>query len=203
MVVGIFNTARRWIRGLYDWTLHWAETPQSLAALFSIAVIESSVFPVPPDVLLIAIVAARPLAWLRVATICAAGSLIGAIIGYLIGLSFMATLGSPIIAFYGVENDWERFLTLVDNLGIWFLAAAAFTPIPFKVATIASGAAGLPFVPFLLVSAAGRSARFFLVAGILRIYGLAARKFLERHFEVATLVFFVLLVSGFAVISLF
>ena len=194
---------RRWARGLYDWTLHWAQTPQSLTALFCIAVIESSVFPIPSDLLLIAIVAARPGVWLRAAGICATGSFVGAAIGYAIGAAFMTTVGDPIIAFYQAEGAWDRFVELANVWGIWFLAAAAFTPIPFKVATIASGATGLAFVPFLVVSLVGRAARFFLVAVLLWLFGPTIRRTIEQHFDLAALLFFVLLVGGFVVLRLF
>ena len=203
MLQHVIETPRRWTRGLYDWTLHWAETPQSLAALFAIALAESSIFPIPPDVLLIAIVAARPLVWLRATSLCAGGSLIGAMVGYAIGAGFMATVGDPIITFYGAGDDWDRFLLLADRWGLWFLAVAAFTPIPFKVATIASGATGLGFIPFVAISAVGRSARFLLVAGILRVFGATIRRFLEDHFDLALLAFVILLVAGFAVLRLF
>ena len=193
---------RRWVRGLYDWTLHWAETPQSLTTLFFIALIESSVFPIPSDLLLIAIVAARPGVWARAAGICAFGSFIGAAVGYAIGAAFMTTVGEPIIAFYQAQEAWDRFVELASVWGVWILAAAAFTPIPFKVATIASGATGLAFVPFLAVSLVGRATRFFLVAILLWLFGPAIRRTIEQHFDLATLLFLVLLVGGFAVLRL-
>ena len=203
MAPRLFNFTRQRIRQLYDWTLHWAKTPQSTLALFLIALIESSIFPIPPDVLLIAIVAARPSAWLLAASICSIGSLLGAIVGYGIGFAFMSSLGDPIIAFYGASDDWNEFLLLADRWGMWFLAAAAFTPIPFKVATIASGAAGLPFIPFVLISAVGRSSRFLAVSTVLRIFGPKVRAVLERHFDLATVLFVSLLIGGFAVLRLF
>jgi membrane protein YqaA with SNARE-associated domain len=194
-------TPRRWLRSAYDWTLHWAETPQALSALFGIALAESSVFPIPPDVLLIAIVAARPDRWLAAAALCSAGSVIGAVMGYGIGAAFMATLGQPIVDFYGAQGHWDRVVALYNGeWGLWFLAGAAFTPIPFKVATIAAGATGLAFVPFVLVSAIGRAARFFLVSAILYLFGAPVRRTLERHFDLAALVFLLLLVGGFAVL---
>lgn len=191
---------RRWTRRAYDWTLHWADTPQSLAALFGLALAESSVFPIPPDVLLIAIVAARPSVWLSAAGLCTAGSLVGAAIGYGIGAWFITTIGDPIIAFYGAQDDWGRFVSLVNTWGVWFVAAAAFTPIPFKVATIASGATGISFITFATVSMIGRAARFFLVALSLRIYGARLRRVLEDNFDLASFLFFILVVMGFLVL---
>ncbi|MBP7675421.1 MAG: DedA family protein [Thermoanaerobaculia bacterium] len=195
---------RRWIRGLYDWTMRWADKPHALAALFLIAVVESSVFPIPPDVLLIAIVASSPRLWLRSAALCTAGSVIGAAGGYLIGAAFMATLGQSIVEFYNAQHHWAKVVELYNGeWGIWFLAAAAFTPIPYKVATIAAGATGMAFVPFLLVSLVGRAARFFLVAALLRVFGLAIRRTLEKNFDLAALAFLVLLVGGFLVLKYF
>ena len=201
-IVTLTTPPRRWSRNLYDWTLHWAETPQSLIALFCIALVESSFFPIPPDLLLIAIVVANPNMWLRAAGICAVGSLIGAAIGYAIGAAFMTTVGDLIIDFYQASEAWDRFVELANVWGTWFLAAAAFTPIPFKVATIASGATGLAFVPFLVVSLIGRTTRFILVAVLLWLFGPSIRRLIERHFDLAALIFLILLVGGFAVLRL-
>ena len=197
----MLEAPRRWLRALYDWTLHWADTPSALTAVFLIALVESSIFPIPPDVLLIAIVAARPAAWLRAALLCTAGSVVGAAIGYAIGAAFMATLGQPIVDFYGAQEAWDTVVALYQGTwGIWFLAAAAFSPLPFKVATIAAGATGMPFVPFLVVSTIGRAGRFFLVAAILRVFGAPIRRTLETHFDLAALLFVVLLIGGFLVL---
>ena len=200
----MLNRPRRWLRAAYDWTLHWAETPQSLAALFLIAFAESSVFPIPPDVLLIAIVAARPDWWIRAAALCTIGSAAGAVLGYAIGAAFMASLGQSIVEFYGAQHHWDRVVALyTGEWGIWFLAGAAFTPIPYKVATIAAGATGMALVPFMLVSIVGRAARFVLVSAILRVFGAPVRRTLEKHFDLAALIFMVLLIGGFAVLRAF
>lgn len=200
----IAATPRRWARGLYDWTMHWADTPQSMTALFAIALIESSIFPIPPDVLLIAIVASNPARWLSAAGTCSVGSVVGAGIGYLIGSGFMLTLGQSIINFYAAQTHWDRVVEIYTGpWGVWFLAGAAFTPIPFKVATIAAGATGMAFWPFMIVSSIGRAGRFFLVAGVLRVFGASVRRTLERNFDLAALLFFLLLVGGFAAISFF
>jgi len=194
---------RSWIRGLYDWTMKWADSPQSLLALFLIAIAESSVFPIPPDVLLIAIVAANTHRWLSAALLCSAGSVIGAAIGYLIGAVAFDALGQPIIDFYQAQDAWNTVVaTYNSDVGIWFLLAAAFTPIPFKVATIAAGATGMAFWPFLVVSLFGRSARFFLVAAMLRIFGAPVRALIEKHFDAFALAFLVLLIAGFMAIRL-
>lgn len=199
----MLDAPRRWIRRLYDWTLHWAETPHAITALALIALLESSIFPIPPDVLLIAIVAATPDRWFRAAALCSLGSVIGAMGGYAIGSAFMATVGQAIVTFYGAQAHWDRVVELYTGTwGVWFLAGAAFTPIPYKVATIAAGATAMPFLPFVLVSIVGRAARFFLVAIILRIFGAPVRRTLEANFDAATLLFLALFVGGFLVIRL-
>ena len=196
------NAPRRLLRRLYDWTMHWADTPHALAALFVIAFAESSFFPVPPDVLLIAIVAAAPERWLRAAALCTLGSVGGALIGYAIGYGFMATAGRAIVEFYHAERHWDRVVELYNGpWGVWFLAGAAFSPIPYKVATIAAGATHMAFAPFVLVSMVGRGARFFVVATILRLFGAPVRRTLERNFDLAALLFLVLLVGGFVAIK--
>ena len=201
-LLALTSAPRRWARNIYEWTLHWADTPQGLTALFLIALAESSFFPIPPDVLLIAVVAAQPSAWIRAASLCSLGSLLGAAIGYAIGATLMSTVGAPIIAFYQAAGAWDRFVDLANLWGVWFLAAAAFTPIPFKVATIASGAIEMAFVPFLVVSLMGRAARFFLVAMLLRWFGPPVRRTLEQHFDLVTLIFLFLLIGGFAILRL-
>lgn len=204
MLNPLIEAPRRWLRGMYDWTLHWAETGQSLVALFLIAVVESSVFPIPPDVLLIAVVAARPPWWWRAAAVCSMGSALGGVVGYGIGAAFMAAVGQRIIDFYQVQAHWDRVVSLYQGeWGVWFLAAAAFTPIPYKVATIAAGATSMPFVSFVVVSLLGRSARFFLVAALLKVFGPPVRRVIERNFDAAALIFFVLLLGGFIVLRYF
>jgi membrane protein YqaA with SNARE-associated domain len=202
--MGLFDAPRRWVRGLYDWTMRWADSPQSMLALFLIAVAESSVFPIPPDVLMIAMVAANPHHWLRAATLCTAGSVIGAVIGYYIGSAFMITIGQPIVDFYQAQEAWDSVVELYRGpWGIWFLAAAAFTPIPYKVATIAAGATGMPFWPFVFVSILGRGGRFFIVSAILRIFGPTVRALIEKHFDLAAFLFLVLLLGGFLILRYF
>jgi len=202
--LAVINAPRRWLRQLYDWTMHWAETPHALIALFAIAFAESSFFPVPPDVLLIAVVAAAPRRWLRAAGLCTLGSVTGALLGYAIGYAFMATAGQSIVNFYHAQRHWDRVVELYNGpWGVWFLAGAAFTPIPYKVATIAAGATHMPLVPFALVSVIGRGARFFLVAAILRIFGAPVSRTLEKNFDLAAVVFLALLIGGFLGIKAF
>jgi membrane protein YqaA with SNARE-associated domain len=124
-------------------------------------------------------------------------------VGYWIGMVAMPTIGQPIIDFYHAQTAWGRVEAFYDDYGIWFLLVAAFTPVPFKVATIAAGATGMAFWPFVIVSLIGRSARFFIVAIVLRIYGAPVRAMIEKHFDVLSVAFVALLIAGFLVIRLF
>jgi len=205
LVRGIRSTRARFragLRRLYEWTLHWAETPQAVLALFLIAFAESSFFPIPPDALLIAMVVATPRRFLRYAAVCTTGSTLGGMFGYLIGYAFMETLGWRIVDFYHARELWSAFQAKYQDYGLLFLAIAAFTPIPYKVATIASGAMQLGFPAFVLISAIGRGARFFLVASLLRVLGEPIRAFIERYFDALSLVFMLLLIGGFLVLGL-
>lgn len=201
-MIATLAAPRRWIRGLYDWTMRWADTPQSMLALFLIAFAESCVFPIPPDVLLIAVVASAQRRWFGAAALCTVGSVLGAVLGYYIGDALMLTVGQRIVDFYQAQRHWDRVVELYHGeWGVWVLAAAAFTPIPYKVATIAAGATGMSIPPFVIVSLVGRGARFFLVAGILRVFGPAVRTLIEKHFDAAALLFTMLLLGGFLVLK--
>ncbi len=169
--------------------------------LFFLALAESSVFPIPPDVLLIAIAVSRPDKALQAALWCTLGSLVGGVIGYLIGFGLMDVVGNPVIAMYGLESKWEEFQAMYDEYGNLLLLGAAFTPIPYKVATIASGAFEMPILPFILISTIGRAGRFFLVGGLIRIFGAQIKVFIDKYFDILSIVFIVLLVLGFYVVK--
>lgn len=192
---------RRPHRRLYDWVLSWADTPHGAIALFVLAFAESSFFPIPPDVLLIALVLGARRRWWRFALICMVGSVLGGILGYYIGYGLMESVGQRIIHFYHAESQYERLKGWYQDYDYWIVLAAAFTPIPYKVFTIASGAFEMSLVPFTLVSCLGRGARFFLVAGLLWLFGRPLREFIEKYFDVLSIVFVVLLVGGFALVK--
>lgn len=185
------------VRRLYDWVVSWADRPSGPAALFGIAAAESVVFPIPPDVLLVPLCLGRPRKAFRLALLCTAGSVVGALAGYWVGSSLYDTVGRPIIEMYGYASEYEAVGRMYrDNL-VLSLGAAGFTPIPYKVFTIAAGGFRVPVGAFLVVSAVSRAARFFLVAGLLRVFGEPIRGFVDRWFNLLTLVFAVLLVGGF------
>jgi len=188
-------------RRLYDWVLSWADTPHGAVALFLLAFAESSFFPIPPDVLLVALVVGAPHRWLRLALICTAGSVLGGIAGYWIGATLMDSIGWRIIDFYHARPYYERVKGLYEKYDYWIVFSAAFTPIPYKVFTIASGTFDMNLLGFCLVSFVGRGARFYLVAGLLRLFGRPLRAFMEKYFDLLSIAFVVLLVGGFVLVK--
>jgi membrane protein YqaA with SNARE-associated domain len=191
------------LRRLYDWVLHWAATPYGTWALFLLALSESSFFPLPPDVLLIALAVAIPEKSFKYALICSVGSVLGGCLGYLIGWQFMTSIGERIISFYGLNQKVAYIAELYSAYDAWAIGIAGFTPIPYKVFTISAGAFKINFWVFLLASIVSRSARFFLVGGLIYIFGSQIKSFIDRYFDLLAIAFTVLLVAGFVIIKLF
>ena len=189
------------LRRLYDWVLYWAETPYGTWALFFLAFCESSFFPIPPDILLIALAVAVPKKSLKYALICSAGSVLGGCFGYLIGWQFMASIGSPIVDFYGLGAKVEYIGALYNKYDAWAVGIAGFTPIPYKVFTIAAGVFKINFSVFVLTSLVSRSARFFIVGGLIYLFGPKIQGFIEKYFNILAVAFTVLLVLGFVIIK--
>jgi membrane protein YqaA with SNARE-associated domain len=182
--------SRNPLRRLYAWTVGWAARPGGTWALFFISFAESSFFPVPPDVLLIALGMGAPRRSLRFALVCSAGSILGGVAGYLLGLGFgeLVSISPEVKA--SIETD-----------AFWFILTAAFTPIPYKVCTIGAGWLGVNFFVFLAASAIGRPARFFLVGGAIFLFGPSIKPWLERYLEIATIVLLLLLVGGYLLLT--
>lgn len=191
------------LRRLYDWVLSWAETPYAVPALFILAIAESSFFPVPPDVLLIALAMSIPQRSYRYAIVCSIGSVLGGMVGYIIGIFGYEAVGKPIIELYQGQAIMDKIKILYDTYGFWGVLTAAITPIPYKVFTISSGFFGFDFLLFMIASVIGRSFRFFLVAGLIWKFGAPIRDFIERYFNLLSYLFIILLVSGFIVIKYF
>ncbi|WP_114389695.1 YqaA family protein [Notoacmeibacter marinus] len=189
------------IRRLYDWTMGLARTRHADKALAAVSFAESSIFPIPPDALLVPMVLAQRHRWVRLALICTVASVLGAFLGYAIGALFMDLIGDPILQFYGKANSFEKIQGLYNEWGGWGVLFAAVTPFPYKVLTIFSGATGLNFVVFTIVSIIGRAARFFLVAWLLGRYGEPLQRFIERWLNWLFLAFMILLVGGFVSIK--
>ena len=188
------------LRRLYDWVLYWARTPYGTWALFALAFCESSFFPIPPDVLLIALSVVLPKKSLKFALVCSGGSLLGGCFGYLIGWQFMATVGNAIIRFYGLIDKYEYIRQLYMLYDAWVVGIAGFTPIPYKIFTITAGAFRINFVVFLVASAVSRSARFFLIGGLIYLFGPKIQSFIERYFNALAVAFVILLILGFVAI---
>lgn len=190
------------LRKLYDGTLRLAEGPYALPALAAVAFVESSVFPIPPHIMIIPMVIAAPhRAWL-IAAVCTIASVLGGIFGYWIGAELFQTIGQPVLEFYGKDEKFGIFQERFNEYGAWAVLMAGITPFPYKVITITSGATGLSFSVFVIASIMARAFIFFLLAGILWKFGPPIRDFVERRFGLVTTAFFVLLIGGFAVVRL-
>lgn len=207
-------------RRLYDWVLSFAESRYSRTALFSLAVAEASFFPVPPDALLIALCMGAHKRWFSFALICSIGSVTGGLIGYFIGYAAFDMIGKLILSFIaslGDQNPDDLLNTAQywftekevwgQKVGGWAVGVAGFTPIPYKVFTIAAGFFKMNLAVFLIASAISRSLRFFAVAGIVGTlyekYGRKISDFIDKYFNLLAVLFVALLVAGFLVLDLF
>lgn len=194
-----------WVKNSKEWMEKFADKPNAMIWLFILSFAESSFFPIPPDVLLIAIAVSFPKKALKAALWCTAGSVLGGIAGYYIGYYFMDVVGMPILEFYGKPDAMNVFAAKYKEYGQGMLLISAFTPIPFKLFTITSGATNfldpetMKLGVFIITSAVGRAARFFLVAGILRIWGPRMKPWIDKNLELLTIAFTILLVGGFVV----
>jgi membrane protein YqaA with SNARE-associated domain len=190
------------LRRLYERTMQAAVGPRAERALGLVAFAESSFFPVPPDVMIVPMVLARPQAAWRIAAIATVASVVGGLFGYLIGAFLFETVGRWLVDLYGYADEFARFQALYREYGIWIVLIGGFTPFPYKVVTIASGVAGYPLLPFVLGSVATRGARFFVEAALLYRFGPPIRAFIERWLGWLATAFLLLLIGGFAVLRL-
>lgn len=191
------------IRGLYDWTLNLASKPYAIWALAIIAFIESSFFPIPPDILLIPMIIALPTKAWRYALVATLASVAGGAFGYFIGWGLYDTVGQPVLAFYGKEAQFTEFAARYNELGPWAVLVAGVTPFPFKVITIASGVTAMNFPVFIGAAMIARALRFFVVAALLWRFGAPIRDFIEKRLGLMFAVFCILLIGGFALIKVF
>lgn len=189
------------IRKLYDWVLHWAETPYGSLALIILAFAESSFFPVPPDVLLIALAISIPKKSFFYAFETTVASVIGGIFGYYIGMALMDLIGWKIIDFYNARALFTELFKTFNEYNFWAVLIAAITPIPYKVFTISAGAANANFGIFMLASILGRSIRFFAVGTLIYLFGERIRNFIDKYFNLLSILFMILLIGGFILIK--
>jgi membrane protein YqaA with SNARE-associated domain len=189
------------MRRLYDWMMAKARSEHAPQALFWVSFIESSFFPIPPDVMLIPMVIANRLKAWWYASVATIGSVVGGAFGYAIGYFFFEQIGQPILEFYGKAEGFAEFQNWFNEWGVWILIIKGMTPFPYKVLTITAGVTHMPFLEFMAASVVARAMRFYLVAGLLYFFGEPIREFIEKRLTLVTTVFVVLLVLGFVAIK--
>ncbi|RVU36646.1 DedA family protein [Hwanghaeella grinnelliae] len=197
MIQTLFSPLRR----LYDWTMRMAAHPLAERYLAFVSFIESVIFPIPPDVMLIPMVLANRDRFLRYATICTIASVVGGVGGYLIGYGLFDVIGEPIVRFYGYEQALEQARASFAEYGWLIVIGGGLTPLPFKIVTIASGAMELNLMTFVLASILSRGLRFYIVSILLRMFGGPIRTLIEERFGLMTTAFFILLIGGFMAIK--
>jgi membrane protein YqaA with SNARE-associated domain len=186
---------------LYDRTMSLASHRHALRVLALVSFAESSIFPIPPDAMLIPMVLAhRERAW-TMAAVCTIASVLGGILGYVIGYFLFEAVGRPILDFYGYQEEFQRFADAYNRWGLWIILIKGLTPIPYKLVTIASGVAQFDPVVFILASIATRGARFFLVAALLRRFGPPIRTFVEKNLTAVATAALLLIVGGFVAVK--
>jgi membrane protein YqaA with SNARE-associated domain len=192
------------IKKLYNWVISWSESPHAIPALFLLAFAESSFFPIPPDVLLIAMSLAKSEKSLWYSTICTAGSVAGAIGGYVIGYAFWQSVGTYFFLYVPgfTEALFNQVCRSYEENSVFIIFTAAFTPIPYKVFTITAGVSKISLLPFILASIIGRGARFFLLGLLFKKYGTAAREFIEKYFNLLTLLVVIIYFLAFYLVPI-
>lgn len=188
------------IRRLYDWTLSLAAHRHAMWALAIVSFLESSVFPIPPDILMIPMILARPSRAFLIAAVCTVASVLGGLAGYWIGTGLFEQVGRPVLEFYGKNEYFDDFAVRYNEWGAWAVLVAGISPFPFKVITILSGTTGLSLPIFIVSSIIARGLRFFIVATLLWKFGAPIRDFIERRLNLVFIAFCVVLVGGFAVV---
>jgi len=195
-ILSLWNGPRRLIRRSYNWVIKWSEKPSAEKALFGISFAESSFFPIPPDPLLIAMVTARPKKWLRLAVICTVASVLGGIAGYFIGVLLFESIGRAIIDFYGLQVEFDNVGKLYAEYTVLAVIIAGFTPIPYKLFSIAAGVFAVNLPLFVLASFIGRSGRFFIVAFTMSYFGERYKDQIEKYIDTLGFAFILLVILG-------
>lgn len=189
------------VKATYDYMINLASRPNAMYFLFAVAFIESSFFPIPPDVMLIPMVLATPAKAWRIATVTTIASVLGGAFGYAIGVFFFDLIARPILTFYGYMHQFDVFKNYYHEWGAWIVFGAGITPFPYKVVTIASGVVHLDFVVFMLASVVARGMRFYLVAWLLKKFGEPMKEYIEKNLGMLSILFLLLLLGGFACIK--
>ena len=191
----------KFVRKIYDAVFHLSKEKGAVYWLFAVSFIESSFFPIPPDVMLIPMILAAPKKAWNLAGIATAGSVIGAYLGYAIGFYFFQLIAEPLLNFYGYLEKFNSFKELYNQYGAWIVFGAGITPFPYKIITIASGVVHMNLLVFTVASVIARGMRFFLVAWLLKQYGETMRVFIEKNLGWLSGVFLILLIGGFAAVK--
>jgi len=186
------------LKKLYNKILLISAKPKAEVFLGTMAFTESSFFPIPPDLLLLPMALARPLKWMRLAIITTFFSVLGGIFGYFIGVFLWDTIGQSIIEFYHLENQFDLFKKNYTEKGALIVFVAGFTPIPYKLITISSGGMHLDLITFIIASFISRGARFFILTGIIRLFGDAAKKLIDKYFSILTLILGLIIIIIFS-----
>lgn len=189
------------MRRLYDWMMRHAASPAAPYVLAIVSFLESSMFPIPPDVMLVPMVLADRRKAFRYALIATVASVVGGLVGYAIGYYLFPVLGEPILNFYGYGGKFEQVQTWFAENGVWIVIVKGMTPIPYKLITIAAGVAKMDVYSFVAASVIARAMRFFLVAGLLYFFGEPIRDFIEKRLALVTTAFVVILVGGFVAVK--
>ena len=193
----------RMIRRIYDEVISLSGSKYALYWLAAFSFIESSFFPIPPDIMLIPMILATPKQAWKIAGVCTLASVIGAYLGYVIGYYFFQLIAEPLLDFYGYLDKFNQFKDLYTEYGAWIVFGAGITPFPYKIITIASGVVHLNLAVFTVASIIARGLRFFVIAWLLKVYGERMRVFIEKNLGWLSVLFLILLIGGFALIKLF
>lgn len=189
------------IKKLYDWTLSAAAHPNGLVFLCAIAFIESSFFPIPPDLFLIPLILSRRTDAYKIALYTTFSSVLGGIFGYGIGLFLYDSIGIKILNFYHYTDQFNKFCSYYNTWGAWIVFGAGLTPFPYKIVTIASGVTHLNFNIFVISSLVARGLRFYFIAWLLKKYGSPIKAFIEKNLGWLSVLFFLLLIGGFIILK--
>ena len=197
----MMNLWRKMTSACYDYMIDLASREKALYFLFVVAFIESSFFPIPPDIMLIPMVLATPSKAWKIAGVATAASVLGGYFGYIIGVFFFDLIAKPVLAFYGYLHQFDVFKDYYHQWGAWIVFGAGITPFPYKVVTLASGVVHLDIWVFGIASVIARGMRFYLVAWLLKKYGEPMKVFIEKNLGLLSVLFLLLLIGGFAAIK--
>jgi membrane protein YqaA with SNARE-associated domain len=188
-------------RKIYDYTLDLAGRKNALAWLFAISFIESSFFPIPPDIMIIPMVLATPKQAYKIAGVALIASILGGYLGYAIGVFGFEMIAKPLLTFYGYMDGFTKFENYYHEYGAWIVFGAGITPFPYKIITIASGVVRLDLVVFTIASILARGIRFYVIAWLLKRFGAPMKTFIEKNLNILSIIFLILLIGGFAIIK--